>query len=88
MQAFGERRGPIFEFDNGDDDDDDESVTRSSDAEGVNFAFGVFPECLMQAFGEHSYPNLQLGGLQSCMAVPRIDLPIVRGTLHWKPHKV
>ena len=56
MPLDRERRGPIFEFDNGDDDDDDESVTRSSDAEGVNFAFGVFPECLMQAFGEHRGP--------------------------------
>ena len=37
MQAFGERRGPNFEFDNGDDDDDDEKNTRPSDAEGVNF---------------------------------------------------
>ena len=41
MPLDRERRGPISEFDNGDDDDDDESVTRSSDAEGVNFAFGV-----------------------------------------------
>ena len=51
-------------------------------------SIGVFPECLMQAFGEHSSPILQLGDLQSCMAVPRIDRPIVRGTRHWKPHKI